>query len=148
MACSGCALVARLLQFRFGKIKRGPRGPMRTVRIWMASAIPGGAPGYDDDKQFGNFITHMAARTSQRLRGYTCQTPNVKGKAAMPRFWDFSEVPGVPRERKCGFQPCAPFSSLVMAGLNTRPGHPRLCLSEKARRGCPAQRCTRPGMTA
>jgi len=27
----------------------------------MASAIPGGAPGYDDDKQFGNFITHMAA---------------------------------------------------------------------------------------
>jgi hypothetical protein len=33
---------------------------MHTARIWMASAIPGGAPGYDDDKQFGNFITHMA----------------------------------------------------------------------------------------
>src|SRR5580692_6713230 len=33
---------------------------MHTARIWMALAIPGGAPGYDDDKQFGNFITHMA----------------------------------------------------------------------------------------
>jgi hypothetical protein len=27
----------------------------------MALAIPGGAPGYDDDKEFGNFITHIAA---------------------------------------------------------------------------------------
>jgi hypothetical protein len=34
----------------------------------MASAIPGGAPGYDDDKELGNFITHMTARTSRRLR--------------------------------------------------------------------------------
>ena len=32
---------------------------MHTARIWMASAIPGGAPGYDDDKEFGNFITHI-----------------------------------------------------------------------------------------
>jgi hypothetical protein len=37
--------------------------------MWMASAIPGGAPGYDDNKEFGNFITHSAAQTSQRLRG-------------------------------------------------------------------------------
>jgi hypothetical protein len=42
---------------------------MHTARIWMASAIPGGAPGYDDNKEFGNFITHSMARTSQRLRG-------------------------------------------------------------------------------
>jgi len=27
----------------------------------MALAIPGGAPGYDDDKESGNNITHMAA---------------------------------------------------------------------------------------
>jgi hypothetical protein len=37
--------------------------------MWMTSAIPGGAPGYDDDKQFGNFITHLTSQTSQRLRG-------------------------------------------------------------------------------
>jgi hypothetical protein len=46
----------------------------------MASAIPGGAPGYDDDKQFGNFITHMADRTSQRLREDSGEPRKVKGK--------------------------------------------------------------------
>ena len=51
------------------KIKRGPRGPLHTARIWMASAIPGGAPGYDYDKEFGNNISHVNAQTSQRLRG-------------------------------------------------------------------------------
>jgi hypothetical protein len=53
---------------------------MHTARIRMALAIPGGAPGYDDDKQFGNFITHLTANTSQRLREHTGQTPEVKGK--------------------------------------------------------------------
>jgi hypothetical protein len=52
--------------------KKGPeRGPMHTARFRMALAIPGGAPGYDDDKQFGNFIAHTTARTSQRLREHT-----------------------------------------------------------------------------
>jgi hypothetical protein len=46
----------------------------------MASAIPGGAPGYDDDKQFGNFVTHFAADTSQRLRDHSVKTPDVKGR--------------------------------------------------------------------
>jgi hypothetical protein len=45
----------------------------------MALAIPGGAPGYDDDKQFGNFITHIAAKTFQRLREHTILGPEVKG---------------------------------------------------------------------
>src|ERR1700692_2985026 len=52
----------------------------------MALAIPGGAPGYDDDKQFGNFITHMAAHTSQRLRVYSRPTPEVKGGTASRGF--------------------------------------------------------------
>jgi hypothetical protein len=52
---------------------------MHTARIWMASATPGGALGYDYDKEFGNNITHLAARTSQRLRGYIYQPPEVKG---------------------------------------------------------------------
>src|SRR6202012_5714201 len=70
---------ARLVRFVLRKIKRGPRGPMHTARMWMALAIPGGAPGYDGDKEVGNFITHIAARTSQRLRGYSRPTPEVKG---------------------------------------------------------------------
>jgi hypothetical protein len=51
---------------------------MHTARIWMASATHGGVPGYDDDKQLGNFIAHIAAMTSQRLRGYSRQTLEVK----------------------------------------------------------------------
>src|SRR6202043_3817175 len=70
---------ARLVRFVLRKIKRGPRGPMHTARMWMALAIPGGAPGYDDDKEFGNFITHIGARTSQRLRGTYC--PSSKSQA-------------------------------------------------------------------
>src|ERR1700692_3459617 len=97
LACSGCAVPARLRQFRFLEIKKGPRGPMHTARIWMALAIPGGAPGYDYDKEFGNNITHLAARTSQRLRVYSCQTPEVKGRRHLTRFLEFSGVPGVRR---------------------------------------------------
>jgi hypothetical protein len=49
--------------------KKGPKRPhAHRLGFGMALAIPGGAPGYDDDKQFGNFIAHIAARTSQRLR--------------------------------------------------------------------------------
>jgi hypothetical protein len=65
--------------------------------MWMASAIPGGAPGYDDDKEFGNNITHLAARTSQRLRGYSHQPSKVKGSGEAARFSDFSRVPGLGR---------------------------------------------------
>ena len=42
---------------------------MHTARMWMASATPGGVPGYDDDEKFGNNITHCRSQTSQRLRG-------------------------------------------------------------------------------
>src|SRR3569833_3543244 len=64
----------------------------------MASATPGGAPGYDYDKEFGNNITHLAARTSQRLRGYTVQSPEVKGRTPFTRFRECKPVPGVRRE--------------------------------------------------
>src|SRR5262245_866866 len=54
----------------------------------MASATPGGAPGYDDDKQFGNNVTHFAARTSQRLRGLYRPIPGSQGKGRLRRdFW-------------------------------------------------------------
>src|ERR1700688_3644850 len=107
MAGSGCAVFARLSQLEVRKIKRGPRGPMHTARMWMALAIPGGAPGYDDDKKFGNFVTHIAAQTSQRLREHSDEPRKVKGSRRCARFWEISGVPGVRREQKCCFQLCA-----------------------------------------
>jgi hypothetical protein len=47
----------------------------------MTLAIPGGAPGYDNDKkELGNNITHLAAQTSQRLREHSHNGPNVKAR--------------------------------------------------------------------
>ena len=63
----------------------------------MASATPGGAPGYDYDKEFGNNITHSRAQTSQRLRGYTARSPEVKGRTLSARFGQCSGVPAVRR---------------------------------------------------
>src|SRR3954469_11021446 len=83
MAFSGGLLSAASFSCVFGQIKRGPRGPLHTARIWMASAIPGGAPGYNDDKQFGNFITHLTVRTSQRLRGTYSRRAESQGKASL-----------------------------------------------------------------
>jgi hypothetical protein len=63
----------------------------------MALAIPGGAPGYDYNNKLGNFIAHTAARTSQRLRGYSHQAPEVKGGGVsrdlsrLTRFQGFGE---------------------------------------------------------
>jgi hypothetical protein len=55
---------------------------MHTARFWMALAIPGGAPGYDDDKELGNNIAHTMHQTFRRLRGYIRPPSDVKGKAA------------------------------------------------------------------
>jgi hypothetical protein len=46
----------------------------------MALAIPGGAPGYDDDKKFGNFITHMPLELPKGCANHSGQTPDVKGR--------------------------------------------------------------------
>src|SRR3979409_433475 len=53
----------------------------------MASAIPCGAPGYDDDKEFGNNITHSLAQTSQRLRSYSCRSLEVKARRQGRAFY-------------------------------------------------------------
>jgi hypothetical protein len=47
----------------------------------MASTTRGGAPGYYDDEDFGNNITHVPARASQRLREHSHRAPNVKAMA-------------------------------------------------------------------
>src|ERR1700687_3525129 len=79
---------------------------MHTARMWMALAIPGGAPGYDDDKELGNFITHIAAQTSQRLREHSGEPRKVKGSRRSARFEEISRVPGIRRVGICLFQPC------------------------------------------
>src|SRR3954454_20596481 len=102
MAFLGCAVGSGFLRFRVQEIKKGPRGPMHTARIWMASATPGGAPGYDYDKEIGNNVAHSTARTSQRLRGYTARSPEVKGRTTLARFWQCNGVPAFRRGGICG----------------------------------------------
>ena len=63
---------------------------MHTARFWMALAIPGGAPGYDDDKEPGNFIAHMTARTSRRLRKHSRQTLKVKARGNDALIWSLA----------------------------------------------------------
>jgi hypothetical protein len=85
--------------------------------MWMASATPGGAPGYDDDKQFGNFITHSTVQTSQRLRGTYLPDPKSQGKAG--NYPVPASVAGflAPGEAKMLLAAMREYSSLVMPGL-------------------------------
>ena len=74
---------------------------MHTARIWMALAIPGGAPGYDYDKEFGNNITHSRSQTSQRLRGLYRPAPGSQGKDAFSAIT--ASVAGFRRFGECEF---------------------------------------------
>src|SRR4029079_8624361 len=91
MACSGCAVPARLRQFQFWEIKKGPRGPMHTARIWMASATPRGAPGADYDKEFGNNITHLMLRLA---KGCAVIPPDPRKSREGRRQRDFGSLAG------------------------------------------------------
>jgi hypothetical protein len=53
----------------------------------MASAIPGGAPGYDDDKEFGNIVTHIAAGILEGCANHSGEPWNVKGKRPANAIW-------------------------------------------------------------
>jgi len=80
------------------KIKRGPKeAPCTPPEFGWPLAIPGGAPGYDDDKQFGNFITHVTALASQRLREHTAQSLKVNPRAEITLNFEFTRVPSVRR---------------------------------------------------
>jgi hypothetical protein len=58
----------------------------------MALAIPGGAPGYDYDKENGNNVAHDADLTSQRLREHRPRRLVVKAMHQHQR--DFVSVAG------------------------------------------------------
>jgi hypothetical protein len=108
----------------------------------MASATPGGAPGYDYDKEFGNNIAHLTARTSQRLRGYTVRSPKVKGRTPLACFcslaafqpfgeWEFcgsSHAQARPRPYHFGKpatgEAARPFHTSTLDQVNTFLGQP------------------------
>ena len=56
---------------------------MHTARIWMASATPGGAPGYDYDKEFGNNITHLSGSNFPKVARLYRPIPGSQGKDAI-----------------------------------------------------------------
>ncbi|WP_291700257.1 hypothetical protein [Bradyrhizobium sp.] len=62
--------------------KKGPQKDPVAHRLSfrMTSAIPGGAPGYDDDKELGNNVAHATRRTSRRLREHSRRSANVKAR--------------------------------------------------------------------
>jgi hypothetical protein len=58
----------------------------------MTSAIPGGAPGYDDDKELGNNVAHTTHEASRRLREIDWQKPYCQGTT--PLFRDLLSLTG------------------------------------------------------
>src|SRR5581483_9508795 len=81
-------LVVRLACFCFGEIKKGPkRPPCAPSEFGWQSATPGGAPGYDGNKEFGNNIAHRRALTSQRLREHSDQARKVKASRSPNAIW-------------------------------------------------------------
>jgi hypothetical protein len=95
MACSGRPAVGSLWAFLISDLvdlglfgleladnKKGPEeAPTHTARIWDGLAIPGGAPGYDDNKKFGNNIPHLGVQLPKGCATYTALPRNVKAKA-------------------------------------------------------------------
>jgi hypothetical protein len=68
--------------------KKGPEEALRTPPTFgMALAIPGGAPGYDDNKQFGNNITHTSVQLPKGCAIYTGPSLNVKARRHAQRRW-------------------------------------------------------------
>src|SRR5215469_15084994 len=91
----------RLLFFASGN-KKGPReAPCAPPDFGWHSATPGDAPGYDGDKEFGNNIAHLTAKTSQRLREHSHGGPNVKALDVQRVFGHLSGLHAARRVRKC-----------------------------------------------
>jgi hypothetical protein len=97
----------------------------------MTSAIPGGAPGYDNDKKFGNNVAHSTHEASRRLRKTyppKCQCQGTadrfRNRATVTGFFPFGEwfllsvIPGRldeanPESRDSGFALRAPRNDSV-----------------------------------
>src|SRR5689334_25370769 len=76
----------RLRSCRVREIKKAPkRDPAHRLSCGWQLAIPGGVPGYDGDKEFGNNVAHGRHSASQRLREHSDQSLDVKAKRSLPR---------------------------------------------------------------
>src|SRR3954447_9314709 len=85
MACSGCSVASGFLGV-VREIKKGlKRAPAHRL-MWMASAIPGGAPGYHDDKEFGNFVTHGPCLLPKGCADHSLGPRNVKRSRQLSAF--------------------------------------------------------------
>ena len=88
-----------LVRLRSGNKKGPEEAPCAPPEFGWPSATPGDAPGYDDDKEFGNNIAHLTAQTSQRLREHSRHRPNVKARG--PFSLIFPRLSGVPAVGEC-----------------------------------------------
>jgi hypothetical protein len=63
----------------------------------MTSAIPGGAPGYHDDKDFGNNIAHWIDKLPKGCADHSGQGSNVKAAHVICVFLQLSGLHGEAR---------------------------------------------------
>src|SRR5207245_129554 len=85
IACSGSGF-CRLFGLELWEIKKGPKRPYaHRLNLGMASAIPGGVPGYHDDKEFGNNISHASVHFPKDCATYTGPALNVKARRCAPQ---------------------------------------------------------------
>src|SRR4051794_40402785 len=77
MACSGCAVASGFLCL-VREIKKGLKRARAHRLMWMASAIPGGAPRYHHDKKLGNFIAHLRCHLPEGCADHSPGPQNVK----------------------------------------------------------------------
>src|SRR5882724_4654662 len=101
MACSGSGF-CRLFGLELWEIKKGPKRPPRTPpEFGMASATPGGAPGYDENQEFGNNITHAGAHFPKDCAKIATKPVKSRQGAVQTRFLELSGVPAVRRVGIC-----------------------------------------------
>jgi hypothetical protein len=74
-----CAVASGFFVLALGNKKGPEEAPCAPPGFRMALAIPGGAPGYDNDKEFGNNVTHWSAYFPKDYANHSGQTPDVKG---------------------------------------------------------------------
>jgi hypothetical protein len=93
-----------LVVFELSDNKKGPEeAPCTPPEVGMALAIPGGVPGYDEDKEFGNNITHVSAQLPKGCATIAARRPMSRECHRLPRFCQLSGVPAIRRGRICNF---------------------------------------------
>ena len=99
MRCSGAALgleVGLAGRGRFLENKKGPEeAHAHRPYLDRLLAIPRALfAGYDDDKQFGNFITHRTAQALPKIAQHICRSPRKSSHRQKSRsIWSLTGLP-------------------------------------------------------